>query len=145
MKAPHDGTALRGTAGQFFRFALVGGLGFLVDSAILYLAAYKLGFNLYTGRVLSYVGAASATWCLNRLFTFAGARGRDRKRQWLRFLFVNLAGGLVNYGVYAAMVATVRAAHEEPVLAVAIGSLSGLAVNFYLSKRYVFGKSSASA
>ncbi|MDD2658638.1 MAG: GtrA family protein [Methylococcales bacterium] len=123
---------------QFLKFGLVGIAGFIVDSAVLYLGLYLLGLNLYSGRVLSYLVAASATWALNRLYTFSNSARTGIGRQWSLFLIVNSIGGFVNYGVYAALVSSIDLFTEYPVLAVAIGSVMGLVFNFSLSRSLVF-------
>jgi putative flippase GtrA len=124
-------------AGQFLRFGVVGTGGFLVDTALLYLALWA-GAGLYGGRVLSYLGAASFTFALNRAWTFRGAVGGHAGRQWALFLLVNLIGFALNYGTYAVLVATVPLVAANPVLGVAAGSLAGLGGNFLASRRFVF-------
>lgn len=128
---------------QFLSFAAVGVAGFVVDTAVLYLAKDALGLGLYGGRLLSFLVAATATWFLNRTFTFsrppASALGvRALVGEWLRFLSVNSIGGLVNYGVYTALVVTVARVAEHPVLGVAAGAIAGLAFNYLGSKHAVF-------
>ncbi len=122
----------------FFRFGSVGVIGFAVDATTLTLML-SLGTGLYSGRACSYVAAASCTWALNRSWTFRDTSSR-RARQWAQFLAVNSIGGGVNYGVYALIVSYLGGASVVlPILAVAVGSICGLAVNFLLSKRLVFG------
>jgi putative flippase GtrA len=122
--------------GQFLRFGLVGTIGFIVDASVLRLVVSQLGLNLYIGRVISFLAAATVTWALNRTFTFRhkGARGT----QWLRFVMANALGGFVNFGTYAAMVSSMPFVHAHPVIAVAAGSIAGLGFNFTLSKWLVF-------
>jgi putative flippase GtrA len=129
---------MRATIEQFLRFGVVGTVGFLVDSAVL-LAMMGLGLGPYGGRVVSYVAAASATFALNRAWTFRSAR-RDAPlaRQWGRFLALNLVGFAANYGTYAALIASVPLVAQYPVLGVAAGSLAGMFINFGLSRRFVF-------
>ncbi|WP_338662752.1 GtrA family protein [Pararoseomonas sp. SCSIO 73927] len=131
----------RDLAAQFLRFGVVGTIGFLVDTAVLY-AALGAGLGLYAGRALSYVAAASGNWALNRAWTFREAgrvTGRAALgRQWALFLAVNLVGFAVNYGTYALLVANLPVAAAHPVLAVAAGSLAGMGGNFLLSRRFVF-------
>ena len=50
----------------------------------------------------------------------------------------NAVGGLVNYTTYALLVATWNVATMHPVIGVAAGSIAGLAINFFLSRRVVF-------
>lgn len=122
---------------QFLRFTLVGAAGFLVDAGALLLALQAMGLGLYGGRVFSYLCAATLTWICNRRFTFANQTGAPA-REWLRFLGANTIGGLVNYGVYAALVSTTSAGAAWPVLGVAAGSACGLLFNFAASKFWVF-------
>jgi putative flippase GtrA len=130
-------SAFRRLAGQFLRFGVVGTGGFLVDTALLY-AALAAGAGLYGGRVLSYVGAASFTFALNRAWTFRGASQAHAGRQWALFLLVNLIGFALNYGTYAMLVALVPVVAAHPVLGVAAGSVAGLGGNFLASRRFVF-------
>ncbi len=131
------GPARTETALQFGRFGVVGTVGFLVDTAVLY-GALALGLGLYSGRALSYVAAATTTWALNRLWTFRGRGEGPALRQWALFLAVNLIGFASNYGTYAVLVAAVPQVAENPILGVAAGSLAGMAGIFLLSLRYVF-------
>lgn len=124
-------------AGQLLRFSAVGVVGFAVDTAVLY-AALGLGAGLYTGRLASYLTAATVTWALNRRFTFRESRSAHLATEWTRFLAVNSVGGTVNYIAYAALVTTLPFVTANPWLGVAAGSLAGLAVNFTLSRRMVF-------
>ena len=55
----------RSSREELFRFTLVGAAGFFVDAGALTLAMQALGFGLYSGRVFSYLCAATFTWiCL---------------------------------------------------------------------------------
>ena len=121
---------------QFVRFALVGILGFAVDASVLTLLL-TAHIGLLSSRCLSYVSAASCTWLLNRRWTFNDSRSSPA-RQWARFLAANSCGGAVNYGVYAVLVLHWNTSIIFPVVAVAIGSICGLAINFLLSKYVVF-------
>jgi len=129
---------MRATIEQFLRFGVVGTVGFLVDSAVL-LGMMAAGLGPYGGRVVSYIAAASATFVLNRAWTFRTAR-RDAPMasQWGRFLLLNLVGFAANYGTYAALITTVPLVAAYPVLGVAAGSIAGMFINFGLSRRFVF-------
>jgi putative flippase GtrA len=123
--------------GELLRFGVVGTLGFLIDTATLH-AALSLGAGLYSGRILSYVTAASANWALNRAWTFRRADRSRRTRQWTMFLLVNLLGFATNYGTYLLLITLWPLATSHPVIAVAAGALAGLGGNFLLSRRFVF-------
>jgi putative flippase GtrA len=125
-------------AQEFLRFGVVGGVGFVVDTAVLY-GAIRLGAGLYLGRAVSYVVAATTTWALNRAWTFRHrAGGGPAHRQWALFVVVNLGGFVLNYGTYALLVTFVPVVAAHPVLGVAAGSLAGMFSNFFLSRRLVF-------
>ena len=123
---------------KIVRFALVGCAGYCVDAGVLYLALYALGMGYYTGRIVSYALAASSTWYMNRRFTFPDSRNDDRLREWGRFVMLNLLGGGMNYAVYAAYVRMHAGSAATPAIGVALGSLAGMLINFYLSRWFVF-------
>ena len=123
---------------QFLRFGVVGTVGFVVDTAVLY-AGLALGLGLYGGRAVSYLAAATTTWALNRAWTFRGQGQAPVMRQWALFVAINLVGFAFNYGTYAALVAGVAFVAQYPVIGVAAGSLAGMLGNFLLSRRFVFG------
>lgn len=124
-------------AQEFLRFGVVGTIGFVVDSGVLY-GMLWLGAGLYLGRAISYVAAATATWALNRAWTFRGRGSGPVHRQWALFVAVNLVGFALNYGTYAVMVASIPVVAAHPVLGVAAGSIAGMFTNFVLSRRVVF-------
>jgi putative flippase GtrA len=121
---------------EFARFCLVGSLGFALATAILY-AMLALGAGFYGGYAIAFVATVTATWWLNRGFTF-GDRSEGMLRQWARFMLSNAAAGVVNYAAFAALIAAYAPAREQPVLATAVGALAGLAVNFLAAKHLVF-------
>lgn len=122
---------------QFLRFGLVGTIGFVVDTAVLY-AGLSLGLGLYGGRAGSYLVAATTTWTLNRVWTFRGRGDGPAHRQWALFLLVNLVGFAMNYGTYAVLIASVPLVAGHPVLGVAAGAIAGMFGNFVLSRHLVF-------
>ena len=124
--------------GQLLRFAAVGCIGFAVDVAVLYLLR-AAGAGLLWGRAGSFLAAATATWALNRRYTFSDrAATAGPAAQWLRFLAANGVGGGINFGVYTALVLGSRLCREQPVFAVAAGSLAGLTCNFAAARHWVF-------
>ncbi len=122
---------------ELLRFTLVGAAGFVVDAGALTMVMHAFGLGLYSGRVFSYLCAATFTWICNRRFTFA-ARAGAPALEWLRFLGANAIGGAVNYGVYAAIVTFTAVGEAWPVVGVGAGSLSGMVFNFTVSKFWVF-------
>ncbi len=129
-----------GVVSQFLRFGIVGAGGFIVDVAVLYLALSLLELGPYTGRVVSYLSAASFTWYLNRRVTFADRRSEAAGREWGAFVVLNGVGGALNYAAYAAFLRHFGSSGVVPAIGVAIGSLAGLLANFTLSRQVVFRK-----
>ena len=123
---------------QFLRFGLVGTFGFFVDAGILYAAMTWLGLGLYSGRVVSFAGAATFTWAANRAYTFRDALASPPLRQWLRFLAANSAGAAANFAMYSIVVSSSDLGASYPILGVALGSVAGLAFNFSASRTWVF-------
>jgi putative flippase GtrA len=125
------------TIRKFLLFGIAGGTGFVVDTAILYLLKGALG--PYTARVISFLGAVLTTWVVNRTFAFKG-QSADLPiwREFLHYLGAMILGGIVNYGIYAALVATIPLFAEYLVLAVAGGVAGGMVVNFLLADKLVF-------
>ena len=130
----------RATVGrsELLRFAIVGGVGFLVDAGVLMALVRGASLDPYSGRVISFVAAATTTWWLNRIFTFTDAAAHPIARQWASFLAVSIGGALINYGVYVATLQLWPLAKLWPVIGVAFGSLAGMAFNFPASKLLVF-------
>ncbi len=125
-------------AGELLRFALVGGIGFLVDAASVAGLALGLGLDPYSARVGSYLLAATTTWMLNRSYTFRHASGRHPLAEWLHFLAANTLGGAINYATYASWVAWQGGSAGALVVGVALGSIAGMGVNFAVAKWWVF-------
>ena len=123
---------------QFIRFCVVGGIGFMVDAGILQLLAVFTTIDLYIGRIVSYLLAATCTWLLNRRFTFSNPKTAKPHKEWSYYVTLNAIGGGINYGVYAFCLLTFETVRAWPVLGVAIGSAVGLMVNFTTNKYWVF-------
>jgi len=121
---------------EFLAFAAVGVAGLVVDVGVLYLAAPVLGW--YVARVLSFLAAATATWALNRRYTFSARQsGVSIGREYLAYLLTMLGGAVVNYGVYVLVLHAFSGAWV-PALGVALGSLAGMALNFLSARHLIF-------
>lgn len=123
---------------QFIKFLIVGTLGFIVDTAVLYVGLYLLGLNYFTGRLFSYLIAATATWFLHRKFTFNESDASKPITQWVHFLLANGIGGLINFGIYSAVIVYGREHYLTPLIGIFLGSIAGLAFNFIASRTLVF-------
>lgn len=135
MAASRQG--FRGFIARFLWFGISGIIGFIVDTGILYLL--KGSFGLYDARAFSFIAAVFVTWLFNRTITFCNrSSGHSKTREFGIYMALMLAGGSVNYAVYAFMVATVAAAARQPVLGVACGSIAGMTINLVTSRYLLF-------
>ncbi|HEY1638977.1 MAG TPA: GtrA family protein [Rhizomicrobium sp.] len=126
---------------RFFRFALVGTAGFVINEAALWIALHLLALNAYWGGVFSFLVAVTFTWWGNRTLTFseqAARSGGHIAKEWLAFVTANGVGFLVNFAVYASLVAVAPKPLSNPFMALVFGTLTGLVFNFVLSSRFVF-------
>jgi len=126
------------TVTRFLKFSGIGIVAFLIDVIVFQAALSFSSASIYAARAFSFVVATSAAWWLNRTFTFRDAENTRPELQWARFFAANLVGGTVNYAVFVLAIVTVPFAAAYPVLALAAGSVSGVAFNFTAYLRYVF-------
>jgi putative flippase GtrA len=128
---------------ELLRFALVGVAGLGVDLAVLYASAWLLGW--YAARVLSFIAAASATWWLNRRYTFRAAADSSSSisvwTQYSRYMASMLGGAALNYAAYAAVFRWVNLPGKAA-LGVAAGSLAGMTANYLSARHLVFKRRS---
>ncbi|CAN5617909.1 hypothetical protein BH10PSE18_BH10PSE18_23890 [soil metagenome] len=134
----NTGSTRRGALLQFLRFGAVGVAGLLVDLAVLFLLADWLGW--YAARVLSFLAAATATWWLNRRFTFVDASAAPRTsigQEYLRYMGSMLGGAVLNYGAYTLVLHWIGGSLGAT-LGVMAGSCAGLFSNFFAARHLVF-------
>jgi putative flippase GtrA len=124
---------------QFFRFCIIGALGYAVDVGVLY-GLNALGLDLYSARLFSFLTAATATWLGNRQFTFSST-GKSSKKEWLQYVSAMGLGGLANYLAYAGLISYLAIMHENPWLAVAVGTAAGLVLNFIMARKLLHTES----
>lgn len=128
-------------ASLFPRFALVGALGFCCDAGLLSVLM-GAGVPTMASRSLSISAAVSATFWLNRRFTFCSPR-RSVRCELPRYLVVSAAGAGVNYAVFALLVALLPA--SGALWGMPAGSAAALAVNFLGARNFAFRGASTGA
>lgn len=122
---------------QLIGFAIAGGIGFIVDAGLLYLALWA-GLGYFAGRLISFPCAVLTTWAINRKMAFRDASGRTWMAELSRYVLAMLAGGAVNYGIYSLVVVMAPRTSLTPLLAVAAGVAAGMSINFLSAKFWVF-------
>jgi putative flippase GtrA len=125
---------------EFLRFAVAGTVGFGVDSALLLAFTSLLGWPALLARLASFAIALVVTWLINRAWTFraSGKRAAGIGAEFASYGAVQLAGGAVNYAVYAAVVFALGREPWQLIVALAAGSGAGMVLNYLGARRFVF-------
>jgi putative flippase GtrA len=122
-------------ARQLLRFAVSGVIGAAADVSTLYLAL-AAGCGPYAGRLLSFLVAVFVTWRINRRYTFTPSA--SPWAEWWRYLGAMSGGAVLNLSAYTLTMWLLPPAVWLPALGVAVGSLSGMLLNFISAKFFVF-------
>lgn len=131
-------TMLKALPAGFPAFLAAGATGFVVDATILATLVHAFGWGDYTARIVSFSGAVTVTWYLNRRFAFADNKTTNRRREYSRYLGVQVVGMLINFLIYSICIAFSPTMDRWPVLALAVGSAVALVFNFAGSRIFVF-------
>ena len=131
-------SANRVPTNPLFRFALVGSIGFLVDSLVFALVLYGAHWSLMLARVAAFVCAATTTWLGNRHFTFSASMKEGWKTQWLKSFSSALFSAIPNLLFFHITVQLLGQHGIAPMVALVVGVLAGMISNFTLSKFWVF-------
>ena len=118
-------------------FAVVGSVGFLVDTGVLLVVVRYLGVGPLAGRVASFLCAVTVTFWLNRRYTFAATAGTVRA-QWLRYVFATAVGAFVNIGLFYLWITVAGTQPVQLVTGSAIGALVAMVFNYFIAKTMVF-------
>ncbi|MER2605330.1 MAG: GtrA family protein [Siculibacillus sp.] len=98
--------ALTARLERIAKFAMTGGIGFVVDVGILTFLTVVFDVNPYLARVFAILVAMTTTWLINRRFTFKVhdkvTDRRDLMAEGGRYGLVAGAAAAINYAAYAA-------------------------------------------
>ena len=114
-------------------------VGFVVDAASVHFLV-QAHWGLLSAQAAAFFCALTCTWILNRKFTFH-AKNQRLVHEWLRYAAANSTGGIANNGVYALLVWRSPTFAQNPLLAVAAGSVAGLVFNFTATRALVYRRS----
>jgi putative flippase GtrA len=135
-----DHRPLRREAVTALKFAVVGGLGFLTDISVLRLCLRGLHMTPFEGRAISLACAMQVTFLINGLLVWRCLSWRNCLRQWLAYMGGNGFGNLINYLVFAGLVASRLPQVSRNGWALVISSAIAYAVNFACARFMVFGR-----
>jgi putative flippase GtrA len=114
----------------------VGGLGFVVDAAILSLLVHVGGWPHYAARAVSFATAVTVTWYCNRHWVFS--RTADSAREYGTYFGVQAVGAVINLGTYALVIALVPPLAGLPIVPLAAGAALAVLFNYSAASRWVF-------
>ena len=129
---------IRSNGRQARNFAMIGGIGFVVDGGFLTLLNSVFEFDLIPSRVASFSAAVTVTWFLNRRRTFADRKDPRAAREWGRYVVVNSIGAALNMGIFFWLVHHYSSLAKIPLVPLAIASSIALVFNFLASKHIAF-------
>jgi putative flippase GtrA len=131
---------------QLARFAVVGGLGFVLDTAVFDLLRLTVlsPQRLHDGPILAKIASTTvaivANWIGNRSWTFADSRGVRSGREAIEFLVASVIGMAV--GVLCLWVShyglRLTSTLDDTVSANGVGLVLGSVVRFWLYRVWVY-------
>jgi len=77
---------------RFFKFALVGTLGAVIDFGVMNLLSHFVDMDLVYAGTISFICAVISNFVWNRIWTYPESRSRPLLNQLGMFFLVNLAG-----------------------------------------------------
>lgn len=114
------------------KFALVGGIGFIIDGALFYLLV-KAELDIISARLIAFWLTASFTWLGNKYLTFNCSLKNNLLKQWGKHMVSSHCSGAVNLVTFYFI--SLTGALE---LAFTVGVLLGAISNYWLSDKFVF-------
>jgi putative flippase GtrA len=86
---------------RFFKFAIVGTIGFGVDFLSFNLFRFGIGFSAEVSSVLSFSVAVVSNFLLNRYWTFPDSRSKRLANQLLQYAVVNVVGLIIRTVIFS--------------------------------------------
>ncbi|MFA7413147.1 MAG: GtrA family protein [Rhizobium sp.] len=120
---------------KLLRFGLVGCAGFAVDAAVLMLLLDVTSLGPFAARAVAIAVAMTATWLLNRSFTF-GASRHSLAIEGFRYGSVGVTSAFVNYMLYSGLLISIPIL--KPLAALVLASIAAMAFSFFGYSRFVF-------
>lgn len=94
----------------------------------------------FAARGLSFPVAVVVTWWLNRLWTFSYSDKAKPIRQLKKYFALQIAGALANFFLFIAILEVIAPTWQNAFLALSIGAVAGLVINFSGSKLLIYRK-----
>ena len=120
---------------QFFKFAVVGGMGVIVNLGVFIFFSSIIGAHYLISAVFAFFAAVLFNFTVNKAWTFNDYTRENIFGKFIKYFLTNLGGLLVNLGFLFFLV---RVFMVIPVIAQLAGIAAGTFVNFAGSKKLVF-------
>lgn len=127
---------------RLLTFAMVGGVGFIVDTLIFMVLFQWAGVELMIARGLVFCVAATTTWLGNRCLTFSQSTKDRAFNQWQKFMLSASISALPNFAVFKVTTLLLGTQGTTVYIALVMGILAGMVSNYLLSMHWVFQQSS---
>ncbi|MFM2595661.1 GtrA family protein [Vibrio harveyi] len=127
---------------RLLTFAMVGGVGFIVDTLIFMVLFQWAGAELMIARGLAFCVAATTTWLGNRCLTFSESTKDRAFNQWQKFMLSASISALPNFAVFKVTTLLLGTQGTTVYIALVMGILAGMVSNYLLSMLWVFQQSS---
>ncbi|EOU3283825.1 GtrA family protein [Vibrio harveyi] len=127
---------------RLLTFAMVGGVGFIVDTLIFMVLFQWAGVELMIARGLAFCVAATTTWLGNRCLTFSESTKDRAFNQWQKFMLSASISALPNFAVFKVTTLLLGTQGTTVYIALVMGILAGMVSNYLLSMHWVFQQSS---
>ncbi|HDM8202031.1 GtrA family protein [Vibrio sp. Y29_XK_CS5] len=127
---------------RLLTFAMVGGVGFIVDTLIFMVLFQWAGVELMMARGLAFCVAATTTWLGNRCLTFSQSAKDRAFNQWQKFMLSASISALPNFAVFKVTTLLLGTQGTTVYIALVMGILAGMVSNYLLSMHWVFQQSS---
>jgi putative flippase GtrA len=101
LPAPGRAEVARRETRRFFKFLVVGGLGFLVDTGALSVLVLIFSMDRELAKGISFTLAVVNNFILNRLWTYPDSRSKSMLAQVVQFGLVSLVGLGINLLVFS--------------------------------------------
>ena len=128
---------------EVFRFAIIGGIAFLIDAGLVTLFYKGVWLDPFSARLIAIGVATLFAVYWHRNWTFAHSRHGSRLYQQATYAVTQVISHTLNIGIYLSLIESDEFWQQWPSLAVASGSSIAVIVTFCLSKWIVFRRSSA--
>jgi len=125
---------------EIISFAAVGTAGFLLDASIVWAFTQFTNITPIWAKLIAFPFAVTLTWLLNRNSTFKDRKQTNYIKEWAKYIQVNSFGAITNNVSFIILVAKIDYLYQQPIIAVALGSIIGMTFNYVGSKIWVFQK-----